>query len=100
MEDNFEGFKYDFPCQNILLFANGSGIAPLRAAIESSQLKIAKPGQGGRTARLYYGVTSPADMPYADKFGECEMNGRTGYVQNALEEKGGPRKRNSGAFRC
>ena len=117
MQENFEGFKYDFPCQNVLLFANGSGIAPLRAAIESSQLNIAKPGQGGRTARLYYGVTTPADMPYADKFREwemngvevvpvvsrpeeCEWNGRTGYVQNALEEDGVPIPRNSGALLC
>jgi NAD(P)H-flavin reductase len=117
MEENFEGFQYDFPCQNVLLFANGSGIAPLRAAIESSQLKIAQPGTGGRTARLYFGVTSPADMPYADKFEEweksgvevvpvisrpeeCEWAGRTGYVQNTLEEDGVPIPRNTGALLC
>ena len=115
MEENFEGFKYDFPCQNVLLFANGSGIAPLRAAIESSLLGAT--GEGGRTARLYYGVTSPADMPYADKFTEweakgvevvpvvsrpeeSEWNGRTGYVQNALEEDGVPIPRNTGALLC
>ncbi len=107
----------DFPCQNVLLFANGSGIAPLRAAIESDQLGIAKPGRGGRTARLYFGVTTPEDMPYADKFREWEMNGvevvpvisrpeecgwngRSGYVQNALEEDGVPIPRNSGALLC
>lgn len=114
MEENFEGFKYDFPCQNVLLFANGSGIAPLRAAIESSQLGV---GEGGRSARLYYGVSSPADMPYADKFKEwetkgvevvpvvsrpeeCDWNGRSGYVQNALEEDGVPIPRNTGALLC
>lgn len=117
MEENIDGFKYDFPCQNVLLFANGSGIAPIRAAIESSQLNIGKPGTGGRTARLYFGVTSPADMPYAEKFREwetkgvevvpvvsrpeeCEWNGRTGYVQNALEEDGVPIPRNTGALLC
>ena len=117
MQENFEGFKFDFPCQNVLLFANGSGIAPLRAAIESSQLNIAEQGKGGRTARLYFGVTSPDDMPYADKFREwemkgvevvpvvsrpeeCEWNGRTGYVQNALEEDGVPIPRNTGALLC
>ena len=56
MQENFEGFKYDFPTQNVLLFANGSGIAPIKAAIESGQLNISKPGEGGRTARLYYGI--------------------------------------------
>jgi len=119
MKENFEGFKFDFPCQNVLLFANGSGIAPLRAAIESKQLNVALPGKGGRSARLYYGVTTPNDMPYADKFREWEMkgvevvpvvsrpeeceeqwNGRTGYVQNALEEDGVPIPRNTGALLC
>lgn len=119
MEENFEGFKYDFPCQNVLLFANGSGIAPLRAAIESKELNVAQPGKGGRSARLYYGVTTPSDMPYADKFKEWEekgvevvpvvsrpeecddeWNGRTGYVQNALEEDGVPIPRNTGALLC
>ena len=110
-----EGFKYDFPTQNILLFANGSGIAPIRSAIESGQLGIG----GGRTCRLYYGVATPDDMPYAEKFAEWEAagvevvpvisrpekvaggwSGRTGYVQNALEEDGVPIPRNSGALLC
>jgi len=116
MEENFDGLKYDFPCQNVLLFANGSGIAPIRAAIESGQLNTAN---GGRTCRLYYGVKSPSDMPYADKFAkweqagvavvpvisrpeECKIEwpGRTGYVQNALEEDGVPIPRNTGALLC
>ena len=115
MEENLEGFKYDFPTQNILLFANGSGIAPIRSAIESGQLGIG----GGRTCRLYYGVATPDDMPYAEKFAEWEAagvevvpvisrpenvaggwSGRTGYVQNALEEDGVPIPRNSGALLC
>ena len=119
MEDNMEGYKFDFPCQNVLLFANGSGIAPIRAAIESGSLNIASPGKGGRTARLYYGVTSPSDMAYADKFAKWELSGvevvpvvsrpeecvqewpgRTGYVQNALEEDGVPIPRNSAALLC
>ena len=117
MEENLEGFKYDFPTQNVLLFANGSGIAPIRAAIESGQLKVGP--NSGRTARLYYGVSTPSDMPYAEKFGKWEQNGvevvpvvsrpeecklewigRTGYVQNALEEDGVPIPRNSGALLC
>jgi len=122
---DFDGFKYDFPCQNILLFANGSGIAPLRAAIESGQLTIASPaadgknGGAGRSCRLYYGVKSPSDMPYADRFArweeagvavvpvisrpeECKLEwpGRTGYVQSVLEEDGVAIPRNSGALVC
>lgn len=119
MEENFDGLKFDFPCQNVFLFANGSGIAPIRAAIESGKLNIASPGNGGRSCRLYYGVKTPSDMPYADKFGiweslgvevvpvisrpeECktEWPGRTGYVQNALEEDGVPIPRNTGALVC
>jgi len=116
MKEKFDGVEeYDFPCQNVLLFANGSGIAPIRAAIESGQLKT----NDGRSCRLYYGVTSPSDMPYADRFArweqagvavvpvisrpeECktEWPGRTGYVQNALEEDGVPIPRNTGALLC
>jgi len=118
--EELDGFKYDFPTQNVLLFASGSGIAPLRSAIESGNLAI---GEGGsRTCRLYYGVTTPEDMSYADKFEEWEKmgvevvpvvsrpeesnggddkwGGRTGYVQNALEEDGVPIARNSGALLC
>ena len=114
-----DGFKYDFPLQSCLLFANGSGIAPIRAAIESGQLKLGKPGSGGRTARLYFGCTTPADMPYISKFKEWEANGvevvpvisqpensqgewsgRTGYVQSCLEEDGVGIPRNTGALLC
>jgi len=116
MEENFEGFKYDFPTQNVLLFAAGSGIAPIRSAIESGQLNTKPAGEGGRTARLYYGVRSTADMPYKDRFGKWELSGvevvpvvsspaddyqgRSGYVQTALEEDGVPIPRNSGALMC
>lgn len=115
MEENFEGFKFDFPTQNVLLFATGSGIAPIRSVIESGQLQT----DGGRTARLYYGVASPDDMPYAEKFADWEASGvevvpvisrpevvpggwsgRSGYVQMALEEDGVPIPRNTGAVMC
>ena len=116
MEENFEGFKYDFPTQNVLLFAAGSGIAPLKAAIESGQLGVAAGGSGGRTARLYYGVQNPDELCFVDSFGKWEQSGfqvvpvlsqppsdwegRTGYVQAALEEDGVPIPRNSGALMC
>lgn len=102
--ENIDGYKYDFPTQNLLLFATGSGISPIRSAIESGQLNIG----GGRTCTLYYGVRTPDEMPYVSKFPaweECGVQvvpvvskpeefcasgavwgGRTGYVQNALEE--------------
>lgn len=110
--------KYDFPTQNVLLFAAGSGIAPIRSAIESGMLDVAPPGDGGRTCRLYYGVADPSNMPYADKFAAWEQMGvevvpvlsrpdqddagpfRTGYVQTALEEDGVPIPRNTGALMC
>jgi NAD(P)H-flavin reductase len=116
MKDNLEGFKYDFPTQNILLFSAGSGIAPIKAAMESGQLNVAATGGGGRTARLYYGVQTADDLCFVSKFPEWESlgfqivpvlsqpspewNGRTGYVQNCLEEDGVPIPRNSGALLC
>ncbi|KAL3917043.1 MAG: hypothetical protein SGILL_004897 [Bacillariaceae sp.] len=112
--DEIEGFKYDFPTQNVLLFAAGSGIAPIRAAIDSSQLNTS--GEGGRTARLYYGVRNQEDLCFMDEFAKWESSGvqvvpvlsqpdagwqgRTGYVQNCLEEDGVPIPRNSGALLC
>jgi NAD(P)H-flavin reductase len=115
--EHLEGFKYDFPTQNILLFSAGSGIAPIKAAMESGQLNVAAGEDGGgRTARLYYGVQTAADLCFVDKFQEWESmgfqvvpvlsrpgpgwNGRTGYVQNCLEEDGVPIPRNSGALLC
>lgn len=107
-----ESLKYDFPCQNVLLFAAGSGIAPIRAAIESGDLQTT----GARTARLYYGVRTEADLCFVDQFPVWEKagvevvpvlsqpseswTGRTGYVQNALEEDGVPVARNTGALMC
>lgn len=112
VEEHLEGFKYDFPTQNVLLFAAGSGIAPIRAAIESQQLKTS----GGRTARLYYGVRDEADLCFVDSFADWEgmgvqvvpvlsqpsdgWQGRTGYVQSVLEDDGIPIPRNSGALMC
>lgn len=112
MADNLEGFKYDFPTQNVLLFAAGSGIGPIKAAIESGQLNVG--GSGGRTARLYYGERTASDLCFVDHFTSWEAmgyevvpvlsqpdgswKGRAGYVQNALEEDGVAIPRNSGAL--
>ena len=114
MHENLEGFKYDFPTQNVLLFAAGSGIAPIKAAMESGALDVKK--DGARTARLYYGERTANDLCFMDKFAEWEASGfevvpvlsqpddawqgRTGYVQTALEEDGIAIPRNSGALLC
>ncbi len=79
-------------------------------------MNVANAGTGGRTARLYYGVQTAEDLCFVDKFPEwenlgfqvvpvlsqpsTEWNGRTGYVQNCLEEDGVPIPRNSGALLC
>jgi len=112
-KEELDGLQNDFPCQNVLLFAAGSGIAPIRAAIESGELKT---GKDARTARLYYGVRTEEDLCFQDKFIEWEKKGiqvvpvlsrpteswkgRTGYIQNALEEDGVPVPRNSGVLLC
>jgi len=112
VKEELDGIKYDFPCQNILLFAAGSGIAPIRSAIESGELQTS----GARTARLYYGVRTEEDLCFVDRFPLWEKSGvevvpvlsqpseswqgRTGYVQNALEEDGVPVPRNTGALMC
>ena len=114
IQENLEGFKYDFPTQNVLLFAAGSGLAPIKAAVESGQLNVQ---DGGRTARLYYGERTAGDLCYVDLFPQWEASGfevvpvlsqpegsswagRTGYVQNALEEDGVAIPRNSGVLMC
>lgn len=115
MEENLEGFKFDFPTQNLLLFAAGSGLAPIKSAIESGQLNV-KPVAGGRSCRLYYGERSADDLCYVSKFQEWEAagyqvvpvlsqpedawEGRSGYIQNALEEDGIAVPRNTGALLC
>lgn len=84
----------------VLAFAAGSGISPIRSAIESGALK-------GKTVSLFYGAQTPAQMAYQDKFAEweklgvsvtpviskpdgTEWAGATGYVQDAAKEAGVP----------
>jgi NAD(P)H-flavin reductase len=114
IEENVNSLKYDFPTQNVMLFAAGSGIAPIKAAIESGQLLTGS--SGGRSARVYYGVRTPDDLCFVEDFGKWEASGvevvpvlsqppsswggRSGYVQNALEEDGVPIPRNSAALLC
>lgn len=114
VEEPLNSLKYDFPTQNVLLFAAGSGIAPIKAAMESGALQI--DSGGARAARLYYGERTAADLCFTDQYAAWEAQGfevipvlsqpddswkgRTGYVQNALEEDGIAIPRNSGALLC
>lgn len=117
LADGFDSVTtFDFPCQNVLMFAAGSGIAPIASAIESGLLKTKGTPGGSRTARLYYGERTETDLCYVDRFPAWEQAGievvpvlsqpsdqwmgRTGYVQNALEEDGVPIPRNTGALLC
>lgn len=82
------------------LFATGSGIAPIRSAIESGLL-------AGKVSRLYVGARTEGALAFADKFQEWRQQGvevvpvlskgadgwtgRKGYIQEALrqdEERG------------
>lgn len=97
-------------CESVLLFAAGSGIAPIRSAIESGAL----PTSG--TARLYYGARSEEDLCFVERFPAWEKSGvevvpvlsqpsdswegRKGYVQQALEEDGIDDPKSTGALLC
>jgi NAD(P)H-flavin reductase len=93
------GFKSVGDSPSVLLFAAGSGIAPIRSVIESGVLK-------GKDVTLYYGAQTLAQMAYKDKFDEwtklgveCvpviskpadDWNGATGYVQDVARARGVP----------
>jgi len=83
---------------DVLCFAVGSGISPLRSMIESGALK-------GLDVTLYYGCQTPDLMSYQDKFAEWEKmgtkvvpviskadgtkwSGKTGYVQDVAKAAG------------
>lgn len=102
---------------DLLLFATGSGIAPIRASIESflNGLNLAQ----RRTVKLYYGTQFPQRMAFTDRFAlwredgvevipvmsQPELSadlwqGRTGYVQDALAEDGVEAPQQTGALLC
>lgn len=105
------------PPPDVLLFATGSGIAPIRAAIESV-LNGVNPGKR-RSVTLFYGARTPERMPYTDRFDEWKQvgvhvvpvisrpdsaaepwDGYTGYVQHALDEVGVEDPPNTAALLC
>lgn len=75
IKENFSGYKYDFPIQNVVLMASGTGITPIRAAIESGALELPDEeddGVFGRSCRLYWGCKDEAGTPWPDKIKEWE----------------------------
>eukprot|EP00178_Gracilaria_changii_P021272 TRINITY_DN63288_c0_g1_i1.p1 TRINITY_DN63288_c0_g1~~TRINITY_DN63288_c0_g1_i1.p1 ORF type:complete len:310 (-),score=41.92 TRINITY_DN63288_c0_g1_i1:585-1514(-) len=88
--------------KDILLFATGSGIAPIRAAIESPLNGLNVPLR--RSVKLFYGARYPNRMPYMERFGMWQVDGvkiipvmsrpeeafdkwdgETGYIQDVLK---------------
>lgn len=103
--------------KDILLFATGSGIAPIRAAIEArlNGLQVAK----RRSVKLFYGARYPERMACRSRFGMWEEDGveiipvmskpeqaaetwtgRTGYVQHALKDIGVEHPSQTAALLC
>lgn len=115
-----KGFRFSSlspPPDNVLLFATGSGIAPIRAVIESA-LNGIEPKKR-RSVTLFYGARTPQRMAYMDKFeewrsknvkvvpvisqpdkAEGDWTGHTGYVQHALDDIGISDPANTAAVLC
>ncbi len=96
--------------KNVLLFATGSGISPVRSLIET--LRRDRPSY--KHVRLYFGVRSPDAFAYADELDHWERDGiivvrtvsqpgnsgwegLTGYVQSHVADE---RLEDSVAFLC
>lgn len=103
--------------RDLLLFATGSGIAPIRACIESRLNGIK--ARSRRTVRLYYGARYPSRMAFKDRFpmwredgidvvpvmSQAELSdepwdGKVGYVQDALKQEGVAYPKQTGALLC
>jgi ferredoxin-NADP reductase len=106
-----KGFNLDAvgdDVDTVLLFAAGTGIAPIRAAIESGKLS-------GKSCTLYYGARRAATMAYERLFPFWEadygvkvvpvlsqggLKSRQGYVQAALKEDGVKSPQTTAALLC
>lgn len=123
IEEYFDKYKNDFPTNNILMFATGTGIAPIAATIDSALLKLQLTQYTSlfaRKAKLYLGVRTPKHLPLRSKLDEWKRigveiipvmskkeesvalgwNGRFGYVQDVFKEDGVKVPRNSGVLLC
>lgn len=102
---------------DLLLFATGSGIAPIRAAIESplNGLNV----KARRSVKLYYGARYAERMAFMDRFklwesdgievvpvmsrpgdGAEAWTGRTGYIQDVLKSDGIAAPKQTGVLLC
>ena len=110
-EANGNGYKFAEIAEDVtdvLLFATGSGIAPLKATLESGVLK-------GKSVTLYYGCRSEDSMPFSgllDAWGKewtvvpslsqpaAGWSGKAGYIQDALKADGIPYASKTCALLC
>lgn len=114
---NLSKYDDDKKPEDILLFAAGTGIAPIRAAIESvlNGLDVRK----RESVKLFYAARYPERMPLMDRFGMWEEDGvtvipvmsqpdkskqkwggKTGYIQDVLKDIGVDRPKKTGALVC
>lgn len=100
--------------QDVLLFATGSGIAPIRAAIESVLNGLAV--REKRKVTLFYGCKTKERMAYSERLdlwrkdgvevvevlsqGDENWGGKKGYVQDALKEAGVDSPKETAALLC
>lgn len=96
--------------RDVLLFATGSGIAPIRAALH----EILADREAYGAVELFFGVRGPDDFPYARELEEMERRGvRVHRVMSCLPPRAGhtryvqerfraelPRVENAVAFLC
>lgn len=120
IEESFESYRNDFPVNNVLLMACGSGIAPICSAIESGKLSIGEVSPTTifpRTATLYIGARSQAHLPLSSRYKRWEeefgikvvpvlsqetgdYSGAKGYIQDKLKEDTINVPKNTGALLC
>lgn len=123
IDECFTNYKNDFPVNNVLLLACGSGLAPINAVIESNVLGLGKTGYTSifsRKACLYIGAKTPLHLPYKEKYADWEKSGikvvpvisrpsddcskdwtgSTGYIQDQLKSDTVKVPRNSAALLC
>jgi len=103
--------KFGSDIEEVIVLATGSGIAPLKAAIESKDLE-------GKKVRLYYGCKTPEACAFADlvskweeecgaevvqcfsQAGDLPKGARKGYVQAAVLEDGLDKPEKTGVLFC
>ncbi|CAN8067279.1 unnamed protein product [Agarophyton chilense] len=114
---NLADYEEEQKPRDILLFATGTGIAPIRAAIESPlnglDLRLR------RSVKLFYGARYPNRMPYMERFAMWQVDGvelipvmsrpqdafdkwdgETGYIQDVLKRVGVEKPNQTAALLC